>query len=86
MKDKKEDTIYEVLNEIIKSNKEIFSTITFDNGSEFARANELEDKNTQIYFVHAYSAWERGTNENFNKLLRDLCPKVNHLKIIHLNI
>lgn len=31
--------------------------------------------NTKIYFCHAYSAWERGSNENFNKLLREFLPK-----------
>ncbi|HHV37932.1 MAG TPA: IS30 family transposase [Tepidimicrobium sp.] len=63
------------LKDIIKLNKELFSTITFDNESEFAGASELEDDNTLIYFAHAYSAWERSTNENFNKLLREFIPK-----------
>lgn len=80
LRDKKANTIYEALKEVIKSNKEIFSTITFDNGSEFARVNELEDENTQIYFAHAYSSWERGINENFNKLLRDFIPKGQSIK------
>ena len=38
----------------------MFLTITFDNGSEFSRVSELEDDSLDIYFAHAYSAWERG--------------------------
>ena len=80
LKDGKSDTIYEELEDIIKSNKDIFLSITFDNGSEFAKVSKLEDSDTLIYFAHAYSAWERGTNENFNKLLRDFVPKGKSIK------
>ncbi len=51
-------------------------TITYDNGSTFAE-HELIEKNTRmtIYFANPYSSWERGTNENFNGLLRQFFPK-----------
>ena len=48
-------------------------SITADNGSEFALLSELEG--VDIYFAHAYSSHERGTNENFNGLLREFVPK-----------
>ena len=59
---------------------EIFKSITADNGSEFKDAigMSLEDKNgnkVKIYYAHAYCSWERGTNENFNKMLRRMFPK-----------
>lgn len=54
----------------------VFRTITADNGSEFARLTEIEAPNgTQIYFTHPYSAFERGTNERHNGLVRRFIPK-----------
>ncbi len=60
----------------------IFKTITVDNGSEFAGSDEFErscisktKKRTKIYFCHPYSSWERGSNENNNKLIRRHLPK-----------
>ena len=29
----------------------------------------------KIYYTHAYSAWEKGTNERFNGMLREFLPK-----------
>ena len=29
----------------------------------------------EVYFVHPYSSFERGENENFNKLIRQFIPK-----------
>jgi len=47
-----------------------------DNGHEFARPTELEKKlDLPIYFAPPYPAWERGTNENANGLLRPYVPK-----------
>jgi len=51
-------------------------SLTLDNGREFARPLELEKKlDLPIYFAHPYHAWERGTNENTNGLLRQYLPK-----------
>ena len=30
---------------------------------------------TKVYYAHPYSAWERGSNENANKLIRRFIPK-----------
>ena len=54
--------------------KEIIKSITFDNGSEFAY-NKKMSRYTKIYYAHAYSAWERGSNENFNGIVRRFIPK-----------
>lgn len=49
-------------------------SITTDNGTEFSRLSEvfLEE---HIYYAHPYSSWERGTNENHNRLIRRWLPK-----------
>ena len=59
-----------------------FKSITFDNGVEFLDWKSLElssrhsgEKRTTIYFAHAYSAWERGSNEVQNKMIRRFFPK-----------
>lgn len=50
--------------------------LTLDNGKEFA-CHEAMARFTglDVFFAHAYHAWERGTNENTNGLIRRLYPK-----------
>lgn len=49
----------------------IMKTITFDNGSEFVRWEEIERKfKVKVFYAHAYSSFERGSNEHFNGMLR----------------
>lgn len=50
-------------------------TITADNGLEFADISDLEDSILSIYFTRPYAAWERGSNERHNGLLRHFIPK-----------
>ena len=51
-------------------------TITADNGSEFHMYKTLEGQlRTTFYFATPHHAWERGTNENTNGLLRQYLPK-----------
>jgi len=58
-------------------------TLTVDNGREFADFKELESKtNLKVYFADPYSAWQRGTNENTNGLLRQYFPKGINLKSV----
>jgi IS30 family transposase len=54
----------------------IFKTVTADNGSEFANlSTQLASWGCEVYFTHPYSAWERGTNERHNGLIRRFIPK-----------
>ncbi len=58
-----------------------FQSITFDNGVEFLDWRSLEisildkGRRTTIYFAHSFSSWERGTNENHNRMIRRFVPK-----------
>lgn len=61
--------------------KEIFKSITTDNGSEFMEYDLLQQscrrkgKRFDIYYCHSFSAWEKGTNENHNRMIRRWFPK-----------
>lgn len=51
-------------------------TLTVDNGKEFSQFKELKAKTgLEVYFADPYAAWQRGTNENTNGLLRFYFPK-----------
>jgi IS30 family transposase len=51
-------------------------TLTVDNGSEFARHQNFKNRcGLDVFFADPYSAWQRGTNENTNGLLRQYFPK-----------
>ena len=51
-------------------------TLTVDYGKEFANYNLIEEQTgVPLYFAHAYSPHERGSNENRNRVLRRFIPK-----------
>ena len=51
-------------------------TMTFDNGKEFAEHEQLSAATgLAIYFAQPYAAWQRGTNEHTNGLVRQYVPK-----------
>lgn len=53
-----------------------FKTLTLDNGTEFHNYAILEQRfPVHVYFATPYHSWERGSNENFNGLLRQYLPK-----------
>jgi IS30 family transposase len=62
--------------ELMKSLPVRTHTITADNGHEFADHERMaKELNTDVYFAHPYSSWERATNENMNGLIRQYFPK-----------
>jgi transposase, IS30 family len=61
---------------LIRAHKHKMRTITADNGTEFAGHRRIEQlTGVRFYFAHPYRAWERGTNENTNGLIRQYWPK-----------
>lgn len=51
-------------------------TLTVDHGKEFANYKLIEEQaRIPLYFAHAYSPHERGSNENRNRVLRRFIPK-----------
>lgn len=53
-----------------------FTVITCDRGSEFLCSKKIEDTlNIPMYFTDPFCAWQKGTNENLNGLLREFFPK-----------
>lgn len=61
--------------------RQVFKTITCDNGMEFADWHGIEKsklnkgQRTTVYFCHPYCSSERGTNENINRMIRRWIPK-----------
>jgi IS30 family transposase len=57
--------------------KKVRKSLTRDNGTEFGDFDRDLERHTglSVYRANAYHSWERGTNENWNGLLRQYFPK-----------
>ena len=59
---------------------EMVKSITCDRGSEFGNWRNIEEKlKCEVYLADPYCAWQKGTNENSNGLLREFYPKGRNL-------
>ncbi|MCI5643341.1 MAG: IS30 family transposase [Peptoniphilus sp.] len=85
MEDRSKDSMLEAVKKLIKAlPKYALKSFTSDRGKEFACYKEIEDMGIEFYFADPYSAWQRGTNENSNGLLREYYPKKTDLAKIDI--
>ena len=86
IKSKEMKNIVEILDYIeTKIGKEnfitLFKSITFDNGTEFRDFKGMSksifdnESRTKIYYANPYHSWERGSNENGNRMMRKFFSK-----------
>lgn len=81
--DKKAATVCSLFDQLEKKMpkfKEKFRSITTDNGSEFLVLEKLQKsihggKRFDVWYCHSYAAWEKGSNENHNRMIRRWFPK-----------
>ncbi len=81
---KTQKAVARALNQIEREPESIFTalkTITADNGCEFLDVEAIErsvhkdNRRCELFFAHPYSSWERGSNENANRIVRRFIPK-----------
>lgn len=93
---RKAETIVSLFNRLertIPHFKQKFQSITTDNGSEFLGfANLVRSihggKRFDLYYCHSYAAWEKGSCENHNRMIRRWFPKgtdFTHITQKHIN-
>lgn len=77
LQDKRSNTYSEkTIKKLSKIPEKYLKTMTVDNGKEFSGFKQIEQElGVKVYFADPYSAWQRGTNENTNGLLRRYFPK-----------
>jgi len=75
-----------VVSALIKQSKklpgELYKSLTWDRGKELADHQRFTlETNVDVYFCDPSSPWQRGSNENTNRLLRQYFPKGTDLSL-----
>ena len=67
---------------MIKLPEHLRRSLTWDRGTELAAYRDIQlQLNMPVYFCDPHSPWQRGTNENTNRLLRFWLEKGTDLSI-----
>lgn len=86
MENRSKESMLNSIRQIMKAlPTDALKTFTSDRGKEFACYSDVEEEGIDFYFAEAYSAWQRGSNENANGLLREYYPKKTDLSTIDYN-
>ena len=79
IKDKSSKSVIEAIEGLRREYKskfnKMFKSITSDNGTEFSNARAIEEMGIRYFYAHSYCSYERGSNENNNKLIRRFIEK-----------
>ena len=69
-----------IISKIAHNDNNLFKSLTWDRGMELAKHKQLtKATNVKVYFCDPQSPWQRGTNENTNRLVRQYCPRGTNL-------
>jgi len=81
--DKRSETVVSALiKQALKLPSELYKSLTWDRGSEMTQHEKFTlETNIKVYFCDPQSPWQRGSNENTNRLLRQYFPKGTDLSV-----
>ena len=73
-------SVFDSLERRLPDFRQRFQSITTDNGSEFLQMEELRRSihggiRFDVWYCHSYAAWEKGSCENHNRMIRRFFPK-----------
>ena len=71
-----ESVVSALIKQSRKLPRELYKSLTWDRGKELADHQRLTLAiNVEVYFCDPKSPWQRGSNENTNRLLRQYFPR-----------
>ena len=83
LENKKTQTVVDALiKQAHKLPNELYKSLTWDRGTEMTGHQRFTlETDIKVYFCDPASPWQRGSNENTNRLLRDYLPKGTNLSV-----